>query len=107
MNDLTNEQKILLSEMYKDYLIRLDTLPNEKANFFNSSKEITNQYFQNKSVSYVSELCWKLKRKDYINCSPGDNLANNISLTDKTIIYFENRFKNNLSKLGKFINLLR
>lgn len=107
MNDLTNEQKILLSEMYKDYLCRLDTLQPEKANYFYSSEEVTDKYFDNRSVVYISELCWKLKSKGYINCYPGDNLANDISLTDKTIIYFENKFKRNISALLSFICTLK
>lgn len=103
MDDLTQEQKILLSSMYKDYLILCDTLPPENANYFNDSDNITSRYFDNRSPEYVSDLCWKLKSKGYITCMPGDDLANDIRLTDKSIIYFENHFKNNLKSILSFI----
>lgn len=70
MDDLTNEQKLLLTAMYRDYLELSKKVGPEKANAF------------------------------------GDNKANEISITDDTIIYFENKFKNNTSKVLNAINEL-
>ena len=103
MDNLTKEQKILLCSMYKDFLSRSSELPVEKANYFNDSDYIQQTYLQDHSSEYVSDLCWKLKSKDFINCYPGDNLANMISITDETIIYMENRFKNGLGDVLSFI----
>lgn len=107
MDDLTKVQKSLLAKMYKEYISNSKYLNHNVANYFDDSNNIKIKYLDDLDNEYVSEICWSLKSKGYITCTPGDNLANNIRLTDKTIIYFENRFKNNIIKLGKFINSLR
>lgn len=106
MDDLTNEQKLLLTAMYRDYLELSKKIGPEKANHFGDSDEINYKYFIDRPNDYVSTLCWKLQRKGYINCYSGDNKANEISITDDTIIYFENEFKNNISKVLEAINEL-
>lgn len=106
MDDLTNEQKLLLTTMYRDYLELSKKVGSEKANAFGDSDEINYKYFIDRSNSYVSSLCWTLYRKGYIDCHGGDNKANEISITDDTIIYFENKFKNNTSKVLNAINEL-
>lgn len=106
MDDLTNEQKLLLTAMYRDYLELSKKVGPEKANAFGDSDEINYKYFIDRSNDYVSTLCWTLKRKGYIDCYSGDNKANEISITDDTIIYFENEFKNNVSKIIDAINEL-
>lgn len=104
MDDLTNEQKYLLVSMYKEVLSRQPALYMEKANYFRDSNEVRDMFLPDLSSDYVSSLCWKLKAKGYISCTPGDNLANNIRLEDPTIIYMENRFKNGIKDILDFIS---
>ena len=52
---------------------------------------------------HVSSLCWSLASAGYITCEPGEDLANEIKLTDKTIIYMENKFKNGLKSVLEFL----
>lgn len=59
------------------------------------------------SNEYMAEQCWKLKSRGYIKCRPGDNLANNIEIEDKTIIYFENSFNRNMSAITNFLLKLK
>lgn len=103
MDDLTNEQKYLLISMYKEFLNRQPALSTEEANLFQNSDEVKDLFMPQLSSDYVSSLCWKLKSKDYISCCKGDDLASDISLTDKTIIYMENRFKNGLKDILAFL----
>ena len=103
MEDLTKEQKYLLISMYKEVLNRQPALLIEEANFFEDSDIVQELILPDQSSDHVSDLCWKLKEKDYIHCTPGDNLANEIVLTDKTIIYMENRFKNSLKDITLFL----
>ena len=107
MDDLTKEQKKLLLLMYKEVLCRQPALNFEDANIFADSDEIRDLFLPDKSSDYVSDLCWRLERKGYLYCTPGDDLANNIVLTDETIIYMENRFKNNVEKVLSFIGQLK
>lgn len=99
MEDLTKEQKYLLLSMYKEVLNRQPALSMKDANYFEDSDLVQELVLPDQSSDHVSDLCWNLKSKGYIFCTPGDDLANNIVLTDKTIIYMENRFSNGLKGL--------
>lgn len=103
MDDLTNEQKHLLVSMYKEVLSRKKTLPMEQARKLGDSDQLKDILGLNFSSNYMSDLCWKLYSKGYIICYRGDNLANDISLTDKTIVYMENRFKHGLKDVLTFL----
>lgn len=107
MDNLTKEQKFLLVSMYKEVLSRQPALTMEEANSFNDSDEVRALFMPHLSSSYVSDLCWKLESKGYINCYSGDNLANEIQLTDETLIYMENRFSNNIKALVNFLLKLK
>ena len=107
MDDLTREQKFLLVSMYKEVLSRQPALSMEKANYFEDSDEVQQLFLPELSSDYVSDLCWALKSKGYIKCYPGDDLANQIKLTDKTIIIMENRFSNGLKSIVDFLLKLK
>ena len=107
MDDLTKEQKFLLVSMYKEVLSRQPALSTEKANYFDDSNEVQALFMPHLSSDYVSYLCWKLQSKGYIQCYPGDDLSNEIQLTDETIVYMENRFSNNIKELFNLLLKLK
>ena len=107
MDDLTKEQKFLLVSMYKEVLSRQPALSMEKANYFEDSNEVQALFMPPLSSDYVSDLCWKLQSKGYILCYPGDDLSNEIQLTDETIVYMENRFSNNIKELFNLLLKLK
>ena len=90
--------------MYKEVLNRQPALSMENANYFSDSDAVKDLFLPELSSDYVSDLCWKLHAKGYLDCHKGDNLANYISLTDNTIIYMENRFKNGLKDVAAFLS---
>ena len=102
MDDLTKEQKHLLVSMYKEVLNRQPALSMEDANKFDDSDQLIELFSLNASSDYVSDLCWKLHSKGYIQCYSGDDLANDISLSDKTIVCMENRFKKRSERCSFF-----
>ena len=104
MDDLTNEQKHLLASMYKEVLSRQPALSFDEANHFRDSDEVRDLFLPSDSSDHVSDLCWQLHSKGYLYCEPGDDLANDIKLTDKTIIYMENKFKNGLKDVVNFLS---
>lgn len=104
MDDLTNEQKHLLISMYKEVLSRQPALSMEQANQFDNSDQLIELFSLDMSSDYVSELCWKLYSKGYIICYRGDDLADEISLSDKTIVYMENKFKHGLKDVLLFLS---
>ena len=103
MDDLTKEQQKLLVSLYKEMLSRQPACAPEDANFFLNSIVIRDQFLPGDSYEHVTELCWALKRNDYITCDRGDNLPLDIRLTDKTIICMENRFKNGIKGVLNFL----
>lgn len=103
MDDLTKEQKYLLVSMYKEILERESSNADIDPNYFRDSDEIRDLFLPNRSSSYVSEMCWKLHRKGYSFCRPGDNLANDVEITDKVIIYMENRFSDGIKSIADFL----
>lgn len=107
LNDLTKDQKYLLTSMYKEILSRHKKTDVISANYFQDSIEINKTFLPNLPVDYISALCWQLKAKGYLNCRSGDNLANDIMLTDKTIICMENRFRNNLKSVIEFLMVIK
>jgi hypothetical protein len=111
MDDLTKEQQKLLLSMYSEVLHRQSSMPSEEANYFSDSDQVRELFNMVESSYHVSSLCWKLKKKGYIDCDPGNDLANNIILTDKTIIYMEGRFgktvKEVLNAIASIIGLLK
>ena len=111
MDDLTKEPPKLLLSMYSEVLHRQSSMPSEEANYFSDSDQVRELSNMVESSYHVSSLCWKLKKKGYIDCDPGNDLANNIILTDKTIIYMEGRFKKTvkevLNAISSIIGLLK
>lgn len=106
MHDLTREQKHLLVSMYKEMLSRRSELSLYDARRFENSDIVRDMFCPDEPYDHVSELCWSLKEKGYIDCYPGDDLADNISITDHTIIYMENRFKNGMKDVISFLTSL-
>lgn len=105
MDDLTKEQKHLIVSMYKEMLLRSrqSAMSLDEAKHFDNSDIVKDLFCPSQTSEYVSDLCWTLQSKGYIECYPGDDLANEIIITDKTIIYMENRCKNGLKDVISFL----
>ena len=103
MDDLTKEQKHLFVSMYKEMLSRKHVLSLRESRHFENSDVIRDLFCPDKTSDDVSDLCWALKEKGYIDCYPGDELADEITICDRTIIYMENRFKNGLKDITAFL----
>lgn len=103
MDDLTKEQKHLLVSMYKEMLSRQPELSLHDARRFENSDVVRDLFCPDKTYDHVSDLCWALQSKGYIECYPGDDLADEISISDDTIIYMENKFKNGIKDVVSFI----
>ena len=89
MDDLTREQQKLLTSMYKEVLSRQPAVSFDEANYFANSDVVMDHFCPDSDSDHVSSLCWSLASAGYITCEPGEDLANEIKLTDKTIIYME------------------
>ena len=97
---LTKDQQYILSVLYKNYLecvksgaIKLS------CNDFKSAENIHSKYFQKLHFEDVENDLKKLKKSGFINGVFADNTIYHVTISDKTIVYFENAFKNNLQSI--------
>lgn len=104
---LTKDQEKLLCLLYKDYLEkRKSGKPIRESNYFGDSNDIRNKHLPDWTDDDASDICWDLCRADILYCAPGDNLANEVSLTSNAISMMENRFKDGLMEVIDVISKL-
>ena len=102
MDDLPNNQKRILVSMYKQMLSSQPSLHNE-ANDFGSADQVNEECNLGLSHDEISDICLALHSKGYIYGDLGDDTIFDISLTDETIVYMENRFKRGLKAVLSFL----
>lgn len=104
IKQLTKDADKLLCILYKDYLSKEKMgLSKSNSSYFGDSDEITAKYLPEWHPEDTAEICWELHKAGYTLCSPGDDIANNVTLTREAIVYMENRFKNGLNEITDFI----
>lgn len=105
MDDLTRDQKFLLVSMYREMLRRKsDESFTSPVDYFVDSTSLIDLFSLPFSEDYVATLCWNLHNKGYLICHSGDTIADEILISDKTIVCMENRFKNGLKEVISFLS---
>lgn len=111
MQGITKEARYVLVNLYREYLNRRDRgFSRSDAALFGDSNTLQKTLFPGEDSENISDLCWELHRQGYLFCTPGDNLANDVTLLPKAIVAMEQRFPNGLKqildalgKLGTFV----
>lgn len=102
---LSKYNDLVICSLYKHYLEKIKNGSSKSdARWFGSSDDIQETLLNNFSKDNVAIFCWELHSKGLLKCNPGDDIANEIYLTNEGIIYMENRFKNNFIELTDFIS---
>lgn len=99
-DEIPNLHKKVFCTLYKEYL------KNDNHLYIDNSDDIVRNFFPKISSDKMSSICWNLNSKGVLDCYPGDDLANGISLTDDAIAFMEHRFKNNIKNIISFITSL-
>lgn len=103
--DITEEAKSLLKLLYTLYLSRrAEGKGRTKANYFNDSESIQKDYLPSMAADDVTELCFELADAGCIIYCPGNNMANDISLSRDGLVYCEQAFKRNLKILLEWVS---
>ena len=102
MEDLTKEQQRFATTLYKIYLQNRDNSVKNPANL-GDAPELQKNHFQEYDCNKITALCSALRDRGYLTYSNYDNIATIICLSDKTIIYMENRFVNGLKDVVAFL----
>lgn len=107
-NELTKDADYMLCALYKSYLNRRENGINKSnAKTFGSSVDIHDTLMKEWNLEDVEETCKELSRAQYISCSPYNNLSCIITLSDKAIIYMENRFERKVSKIVDYMSKIK
>lgn len=102
---LSKDNDLLICTLYKTYLEkRKSGMSKSAARLFDSSDYIQETLLTKWSKEDVSTACWELNSQGILDCFPGDDLANDVYITDKGIIYMETRFSNKFEKVVDYIS---
>ena len=104
MEDLTKEQKHFIIALYKKYLDRTASMSQDQARVFPDAAYIKENIFPSYSLDKIVSLCGGMRRAGYVTCKYYDNQVFRVTITDKTIIYMENRFTNGIKEIAEFLS---
>ena len=104
---LTRESEALLSVLYREYCTRRNHgIPIAKASYFHDAASIHESFLPNLAVEDLAYLCWELQSEGLLDVSPGDDTANNITLTRAAVAYLDHQFPRGLSAVVAFLSEL-
>ncbi|MBP1907065.1 hypothetical protein J2Z32_003730 [Paenibacillus turicensis] len=103
--EITKESDALICLLYKKYsLARKDGATKEEAIAFGSSLDIFNNIAPKWNESDVDSACRELGKAKLLDIPVfADDIAWQVSLSDKGIVYMENRFKDGLNGLLDYL----
>lgn len=105
---LTKDADRLICLLYKSYLEkRKNGEIKSSARFFGNSDAIREAFLPSWSSNDVADECWGLCRIGIIDCSPGDDMANDVRISDAGILYMESRFSNEIKEIVSYISALK
>ncbi len=105
VDDLTKQQQYIITNLYKIFKDRQKRgLSRSESKNFKSSDEVHKEFFDYLNKEDFIADTRTLRGKDYITGAFASNMVVEIAISDKTIIYMENRFKNNIKDIVKFLN---
>lgn len=103
-NSLPKESQKLFCTLYKHYLeCRKNGQSIQESSYIGDSDYIQNNLYSDLPLDDVSAICWNLKSLGFIACYPGDDLANGVTITSEARAFMENKFKNDVKNIAKFI----
>lgn len=104
MDDLSRDDKIILAKMYKAYLERRKKgISKTDARNFRDSEIVRDELCPEFSYREVFEACMRLGKKGYLFALSANNKTYALLLQEKTIAYMDNRFKDGIKAIVKFI----
>lgn len=102
--EISRDADKLLCVLYKSFLEKRKIgASKSEAKHFDSSHNIHEQLLPSWLFDDVDDTCRELSRNGFLDCLWGDNIAYQVWLSDKAIVYMENRFKNGLTEVVNFV----
>jgi len=105
---LSKDNDLLICTLYKNYLEQVKNGSSKsKARQFGSSDELQETLFPTWSKDDVATSCWELHSKGFLDCQPGDDIANYVYITEEGIIYMQNHKLNTIKEIADFIDKIK
>lgn len=106
--ELTRDAEYLLCSVYKTYKEKTKSgTPKANAKFSGSAGYIQKNLMQEWSFADVDETCRELSRAGFLLCDFTDNVTSTSRITDKAIIYMENRFARGLTEILDYMGKIK
>ena len=108
LNEITAEADVLLCTLYDHYYSRrINHTPKSQAVYFGTPADIHHDLFSNWLYEDLESACLELAEIGFIvsNIYTGD-LIDEISLSNRGIIYMEEKFENRREKLHAYLERL-
>lgn len=102
MDDLTKKQKYVILQLYKEYLSNYSSGKNQ--NYFPDASYIKHLFSDRFSDDELDDILLSLLHKEYITGYKDEDSVSEFGVSDKTIIYMENKFKNRLKDILTFLS---
>lgn len=104
MNELTSNERKILTMMYKAYKQALKAgKPLDKASLFGGVKDLRSTLNLEMSEKDLRTICFSLKKKGWIDGRYQDDTIAGICLSNQSIAEFENRPRKWLKKALSFL----
>lgn len=108
---LTNDAKAFVAVLYREYCTRRKQGKTiEESMYMEDDTVIKEKLAPKLPLDDVTHLCWYLADKDILSVMPGDDRANDVSITDDGIAFMEGRFPNGVKDaidlIGKLVALV-
>ncbi|MCI8485774.1 MAG: hypothetical protein HFJ20_01405 [Clostridia bacterium] len=105
---LTKDSDALICAIYKNYLEnRKNGISKSICKNIGSSEDIQKTIMPEWSFEDVDETCRELHRANLLTCHYADNVVYDSYLSDESIFYMENRFKNGLSEVLDYFQKIK
>nr|DAJ48941.1 MAG TPA: hypothetical protein [Caudoviricetes sp.] len=104
MDDLTRKQKYVITQIYKQYLLNSESEQIDNPNYFYDADSIKHLFGSRFSDDELDGILLSLLHKEYITGYKDEDSVSEFGVSDKTIIYMENKFKNGLKDILTFLS---
>lgn len=104
MDDLTKNQKYVITQIYKQYLLNSESDQIDNPNYFYDADSIKHLFGSRFSDDELDNILIALTDKGYLNGCYDEVSVSEFGVSDKTIIYMENKFKNGLKDILTFLS---
>lgn len=97
---VSKECNAFMIALYHEYLDRRRKgFHDSDSTYFGDDTDIKSNLFPSMPLSDITNYCWILNEAGFLSVYPGDDKANDVSITNKGIAEMESRFPNGISSV--------